>query len=289
VSVRVTAPATAANLGPGFDTLGLALDIYDEFEVDPSSEPMVEVEGEGADELPTDATNLVLRTAHHVARHVGASLPAFALRCRNEIPLERGLGSSAAAVAAGVLIARRLLGARLGDDDVLRLAVDVEGHADNVAACLRGGLVIAYRSAEGWRAERLEPAAELRPVVLVPESTRVATDPARRALPAEVSLADAAFNLSRTALAVVALTGRTDLLPVALEDQIHQSHRLPLAPTSHRAFDELRRAGVPVCISGSGPSLLAFELEGRTVPDAMPGWRILRPQVTGDGARVFET
>ncbi|HJP65916.1 MAG TPA: homoserine kinase [Actinomycetota bacterium] len=286
MSFRVLAPATAANLGPGFDTLGLAMGLWNEVEVLPGADARVELEGEGAEELAADGSNLVFRTAHHVARHVGERLPPFGLRCRNEIPLERGLGSSAAAVAAGVLIADRLLRARLTREDLLRLAVDVEGHADNVAACLSGGLVIAYRSDEGWNVERLDPSDDLRPVVLLPETVRVATDAARKALPADVPLSDAAFNLSRVALSVVALTRRPELLAVALEDRLHESSRLSLAPQSQRAFDELRRAGVPVVVSGSGPSLVAFELEGHAVPDVLPGWRIIRLEVSGEGAHV---
>jgi homoserine kinase len=282
----VRTPASIANLGPGFDCLGLALDIENEFDVDPQAKPSVTVEGEGSEDLPDDASNLVLRTAHRVAREAGKRLPAFSLRCRNEIPLERGLGSSAAAVVAGVLIADRLLGARLGPDRLLDLAAAAEGHADNVAACLRGGLVVAYRTADGWRAERMEPALNLSPVLLMPETARVATDQARRALPAEVPLADAAFNLARVALAVLALTERPDLLSVALEDRLHQAHRLAMAPAARGAFEELRRAGVPVCVAGSGPSLVAFEAEGTEVPELGGGWRVVRPAVSRFGASV---
>lgn len=288
MTIRVRAPATAANLGPGFDTLGLALGLWNDVEVLPGADATVAIEGEGADELATDGSNLVFRAAHHVARYLGERLPPFGLRCRNEIPLERGLGSSASAVSAGVLIADRLLGGRLEAADLLRLAVDVEGHADNVAACLNGGLVIAYRDAEGWGVERLEP-ADLTPVVLVPETARVVTHAARKALPQDVALSDAAFNLSRVALAVVALTRRPELLAAAVEDRLHQSSRLALAPQSQRTFDDLRRAGVPVVVSGSGPSLLAFELEGAAVPESLPGWTILRPGLAVEGATVVET
>ena len=283
---RVEAPATVANLGPGFDCLALALDLRCDFEVDPDGSQGITVEGEGNEEIPQDASNLVFLAAHRVAREAGRRLPEFGVHCRNDIPLERGLGSSAAAVVAGVLIGNEVLGTAYGADRLLELAVDVEGHADNVAACLRGGLVIAYRADEGWRAERLDPAPELRPVVLIPETARVATDRARRALPAEVPFGDAAFNVSRAALAVVALTSRPDLLGTALEDRLHQPHRLPLAPAAQRLFEDLRRAGVPVCVCGSGPSLLAFETEGHEVPDDLRGWRALRPGLATGGARI---
>jgi homoserine kinase len=264
----------------------LALDMDNEFEVDSQATPSVTVDGEGSDVLPHDASNLVLRTAHRVAREAGKRLPAFALRCRNAIPLERGLGSSASAVVAGVLIADRLLEARLGPNRLLDLAAAAEGHADNVGACLRGGLVVAYRTSDGWRSERTEPALNLKPVLLIPETARVSTDQARRALPADVPLADAAFNLSRVVLAVLALTERLDLLPVALEDRLHQPHRLAMVPAAQRAFEELRRAGVPVCVAGSGPSLVAFESDAIEVPELGGGWRIERPTVSRFGASV---
>ncbi len=221
-----------------------------------------------------------------MAREAGKRLPEFALRIENGIPLEKGLGSSAAAVVAGVLAADHLLGTRLGPDGVLELAASTEGHADNAAACLRGGLVVAYRSADGWRAERMEPAAGLRPVILIPDAARVSTEQARRALPPDVSLTDAAFNVSRAALAVLALTARPDLLGLAMEDRMHQRYRLPLAPAAQRVFEDLRRAGIPVCVAGSGPSLLAFEGDGAEVPEVGGGWRALRPEIDEAGAVI---
>jgi homoserine kinase len=288
VRLVVRAPATVANLGPGFDCLALALEVRNTFVLDTEAEPGVTVKGEGAGELPEDGTNLVFRTMTYVARETHGRLPTFRLSCWNEIPLQRGLGSSASAVVGGALLADRLLGARLHPDHLLHLAVDLEGHADNVAACLRGGLVVAYLSADGWRAERLEPAPALRPAVLVPGAERVSTEDARRVLPREVPLADAAFNLSRVALAVTALTRRSDLLSVALEDRLHQPRRLPLAPAARALFQDLRDAGFPVCVAGSGPSLVVFEGEGRRVWELGPGWRVLRPQIARLGATVEE-
>lgn len=284
--LTVRSPATVANLGPGFDCLGLALGLANEFVLKTGVEPGVTVEGEGAGELPEDATNLVFRTIAFLAREAGGSLPPFSLACLNRIPPARGLGSSASALVAGLLLGDRLLGTNLGPDRLLELAADVEGHADNVAACLRGGLVLAYLSSDGWRAERLEPAPSLRPVVLVPEAERIVTDDARRVLPQRVALADAAFNLSRSALAVVALTRSPELLPTALEDRLHQPHRLPLAPGARALFTELRAEGIPVCVAGSGPSLLAFERDDLGVWDLGPGWRVLRPGVALEGATV---
>jgi homoserine kinase len=288
VRLTVRSPATVANLGPGFDCLGLALDLANEFVLEAGAEPSVRVEGEGAGELPEDATNLVFRTIAFLAREAGGSLPPFSLSCLNRIPLARGLGSSASALVAGLLLGDRVLGTNLGPDRLLELAADVEGHADNVAACLRGGLVLAYLSSDGWRAERLDPAPSLRPVVLVPEAERIATDDARRVLPQRVALADAAFNLSRSALAVVALTRSPELLGTALEDRLHQPHRLPLAPGARALFTEIRAAGIPVCVAGSGPTLVAFEGDGLGLWDLGPGWRVLRPGVAPEGATVTE-
>jgi homoserine kinase len=279
-------PATVANLGPGFDAMAMAVTLHNEVRLETGVEPAVEVRGEGEGELPEDASNLIFKTMSFVTHEVGGSLPPFRLECVNAIPLERGLGSSAAAVVAGVLLADRLIDAKLDPDRLLELAVDLEGHADNVSACLRGGLVIAYLSGDGWRAERMDPHPSLRPVVLVPRDERVPTKDARRALPREVPLADASFNVSRAALAVLAFTTRPELLHHALEDRLHQGRRLPLAPASRAMFEDLRSRGVPVCVAGAGPSLLAFESDERSVPDLGPGWDTLRLQPAAAGADV---
>ena len=286
--LTATVPATVANLGPGFDSLALAVTLANEVEIDTEARPAVVVQGEGADELPADASNLVFRSMAFLAREAGGALPPFRLTCRNEIPVQRGLGSSASAVVAGLLLADRLVGSGLDGDRMLELAVDIEGHPDNVAACLRGGMAIAFLSASGWRTERLEPHPALRPVLLVPTGERMATDDARRMLPREVPLGDAVFNISRAALVVVALTARPDLLPNALEDRLHQGRRLRLVPGAAALFQELRDRGIPVCVAGSGPSLLAFERHDSPVPDLGGAWRVLRVGVDGAGARVGE-
>jgi homoserine kinase len=288
VKVRAAVPATVANLGPGFDSMALAVDLANEVLVDTEAPPGVEVHGEGAGELPEDASNLVFRAMAYLAREAGGALPPFRLSSDNRIPLERGLGSSAAAVVAGLLLADRLLGTALDPDRLLEVAVDIEGHPDNVAACLRGGVVVVYLSREGWRAQRLEPHPSLRPILLVPEHERLSTADARRMLPREVPLADAAFNAGRVALSVLALTARPDLLGEALEDRLHQARRLPLVPSSRGLFEDLREAGIPVCVAGSGPSLLAFETDRTRAPDLGPGWRVTRVRVLGEGATVTE-
>jgi homoserine kinase len=286
--LRVRAPATVANLGSGFDCLALALDLASEFTVDTEAEPGVAVEGEGAGELPADGTNLAFRTISYLGQQVGGKLPAFRLTCANRIPIQRGLGSSAAAVVAGLLVADRLLGSHLGPDDLLHTAVDLEGHADNVSACLRGGVALAYLSGGGWRSEALEPDLRLRPAILIPEAERVSTVEARRMIPRSIPLSDATFNVARSALGVLALTARPDLLAEALQDRLHQSYRFPLMPASRALFEDLRSAGLPVCVAGSGPSLLVFEDDDRTVPELGPGWRVVRPGVDRRGAAFLE-
>jgi homoserine kinase len=286
--LTVRAPATVANLGPGFDCLALAIDLWNEFTVETETEPAVVVEGEGAAELPQDATNLVFRTMTYLAREVGGRLPPFALTCRNRIPLQRGLGSSASAEVAGLLLADRLIGSGISAGRLLQVAVDLEGHADNVSACLRGGLVLAYLSEDGWRAETLPAHPALRPVVLVPLAERMVTEDARRVIPRAIPLADATFNLSRAALAVVALTERPALLRTALEDRVHQPYRLPLMPAGRALFHDLRDAGFAVCVAGAGPSLLVFEQEGRSVWDLGPGWLVIRTEVASSGATLTE-
>lgn len=284
--ILARAPATVANLGPGFDCLALALDLSSVFVLDTEGEPGVFIEGEDAADLPSDATNLVFRTITFLAREVGGTVAPFRLGCANAIPLQRGLGSSAAAVVGGLLLADRLLGTNLPPDVLLGLAVDLEGHPDNVAACLRGGLAVAYLSAQGWRAETLRPHPSLRPAILVPLAERLATEDARRVLPRAVPLADATFNLARSALAMLAFTERPELLAEALQDRLHQPYRLPLVPATRALYQDLKDEGFPVCVAGSGPSLLVLEGEGRTVRDLGPGWRILRPGVDLIGAGV---
>ena len=284
--LRVRAPATVANLGPGFDCFALALDLHNEFVLDTEAEPGVEVEGEGAAELAGPGPNLVVEAMRRVAHGLGADLPPFRLRCRNRIPLARGLGSSCSAAAAGVLLADRLLGAGLDGRAVLSAAAGMEGHADNAAACLRGGLVVVYREGDGWGVEPLDPSPSMRPVVLVPEQERVGTQAARQALPEKVPLVDAVFNVGRAALAVVAMTRDPSLLPVALQDRLHQAARLSLAPGANAMFERLRAGGFAVCVAGSGPSLLAFDREDEPVPDPGEGWRALRLAVARAGATL---
>ncbi|MGZ5301319.1 MAG: homoserine kinase [Actinomycetota bacterium] len=276
-------PATSANLGPGFDCFGLALDLWNEVRVDTDAEPGVTWEGEGADELATDGTDMVSKAMLHAARMGGGILPGLALHGVNRIPLERGLGSSAAACVAGISLVDRILGLGLEPEDVLDLAIEIEGHPDNAAAAIAGGFTLAF----GDGVIRLDPHPDLRPVAFVPD-IRLPTGEARAALPELVSFRDAVHNAGHAAATVVALTSEPGLLTQTLGDRLHQQARLNLVPSVSVVFDQLRAADVPVCVSGAGPTLLAFELESVSLPDPGEGWQILRLAVSGAGVEVVE-
>lgn len=258
--VLVRVPASAANLGPGFDTLGLALGLYDEIEVATAADGLVvEVAGDGAGSVPLTEQHLVVRSLRAACRALGETLPGLRLRCRNGIPHGRGLGSSAAASVGGAVAASALLGREieLERELLLQVAAGMDGHADNAAASLLGGLVVAWKYGDRFGAARLEPHAGLRPVALVPDG-RSATAVTRRLLPDQVPLADAVFTASRTALAVCAFTAQPDLLFAATEDRLHQPYRRNAYPASAELMDRLRAHGVPAIVSGAGPTVLAL-------------------------------
>ena len=284
--MRLTArvPATSANLGPGFDCFGLALDLWNEVTIDTEGEPGVTWEGEGAEELPSGGSDMVSRAMVRAAGAGGASLPPLALHGVNAIPLERGLGSSAAACVAGIALADRLLDLGFEPEETLELAGELEGHPDNAAAAIAGGFTIAF----GDGVIRLDPHPSLVPVVLIPLDLRLPTDEARAALLENVGRSDAVFNAGHAAATVVAMTSEPELLTQALRDRLHQDARLALVPTVRALFDDLTRAGVPVCVSGAGPTLLAFELPGTSVSDPGEGWRVIRPAVARTGISIGE-
>ena len=283
--MRLTArvPATSANLGPGFDCFGLALDLWNDVTLDTEAETGVTWEGEGADELPSDGTDMVSRALAHAARAGGAPIPSVALHGVNRIPLERGLGSSAAACVAGISLADRSLDLGLEPEEILELAVEMEGHPDNAAAAIAGGFTIAF----GDGVIRLDAHPSLRPVALVPD-IRLATVEARAALGDPIARSDAVFNSAHAAATVVALTSEPGLLSQTLRDRLHQDVRLALVPTVEGVFMDLRAAGVPVCLSGAGPTLLAFESDAMPVPDPGDGWSVLRLAVADTGVEVTE-
>lgn len=291
VTVRV--PATSANLGPGFDCFGLALDLCNEVTVDTLAEPGVSWEGEGADELPTDGSDMVSRAISHTVErearsHPDAKVGPFSLHGINRIPLERGLGSSSAAAIAGVAIGRALVGWAGGGDDphtTFGYAAELEGHPDNAAPATFGGLTV-FASGSGY-VHRLEPHPELDPIVLVPRDLRLATGDARRALRGTVDRVDAVFNIGHAALAVIAFTQDPALLSVALHDRLHEEARGALVPEAAALLDDIRGRGVAACLSGAGPSLLAFEREGHSIGDLPDGWRAIRPGVRAKGVEIF--
>ncbi len=264
-SVRVTVPASTANLGPGFDALGMALGLHDVVELELTGAGGLEIEvvdaGAGdMSEVPTDESHLVIRALRAASAHLGIDVPGIRLRCHNAIPHARGLGSSAAAVVSGVAAAYAIAGREL-DAHALHLAAEFEGHADNAAASLLGGVVIAWSEAGRFRAERLTPAAGIRPVLAVP-AERSSTHATRGLLPERVPHADAAFTAGRAALAVHALTARPDLLLAATADRLHQDYRAPAYPASAALVRTLREHDVPATISGAGPTVLALTHAG---------------------------
>jgi homoserine kinase len=293
--VTVRAPATSANLGPGFDSLGLALTLHDYVTARVTAGGLdVQVTGFGADTAGRGDRHLVVRAMRAGFDAVGAQPPGISISCRNEVPHGFGLGSSAAAIVAGLLAARALAGpdglAAFPDDAVLALATDMEGHPDNVAACLLGGLAISWGTGEGVRAARLEPLAGLAPVVCVPAAP-LPTEAARKVLPAEVPHADAVANSARVAVLVTALTSRPDLLLAGTEDFLHQRYRAVAMPETAGLISRLREAGIAAAVSGAGPSVLAFPAsrsDMATVTDLADAsrWRVLRLAVDSSGAAL---
>jgi homoserine kinase len=284
--VQVRVPASTANLGPGFDALGLALELYDTVEVAVADRGVeVEVSGEGAGAVPTNASHLVVRALRAAADALGFDLPGVRLRCRNAIPHSRGLGSSAAAIVAGVAAAYGLAGKTL-DEHALQVAADFEGHADNVAASLYGGLVLAWSEGPRFRAVRLEPHERLTPVVLIPD-TLSATSVTRGLLPGNIPHTDAAFTAARCALTVHALTRQPELLLTATEDRLHQDYRASAWPDTMRMVRELRANGVPATVSGAGPTVFAVPPEG-VLPTGLDttGFAVRALPVARDGVAI---
>jgi homoserine kinase len=256
-SFTVSVPATSANLGPGFDCLGLALALRDEVTASLDEQTSVEISGEGAAELPTDEKHLIVRAMRETFEELGSQPDGVRLRCVNRIPQARGLGSSSAAIVAGVTLANALAGGRLTRADELRIAGRIEGHPDNVAPCLLGGFTIAWMSEGVAKAVSLAPSPFLRLTLLVPGEKGL-TEHARAALPATVPHDDAAFTAGRAALLVHALTKAPELLFEATEDRLHQSYRASGMPATADLVRRLRGVGVAATVSGAGPSVLAM-------------------------------
>jgi homoserine kinase len=293
-TIHVRVPASSANLGPGFDTLGLALALYDDVVARIGDDGLVlDIAGEGSDEVPRDDSHLVVRSMHAVFEQFGGQPRGIEMVCANRIPHGRGLGSSAAAIVAGLLIGRALVvggDTSVSDADVLALAADLEQHPDNVAACLLGGLTVAWTNDDGRvDAARLPADPAISPVLFIPP-TAASTEEARGLLPEQVPHADAVFNASRSALLVAALTGRPDALLAATDDRLHQPHRADAVPDSAALVAKLRAAGLPAVVSGAGPTVLVLargEAEATaTAAHGPDGWRVEPVAVDQLGAHI---
>jgi homoserine kinase len=266
MKIHVRVPATTANLGPGFDALGLALDLWNEavFEAKDYGNPPITLtmEGEGAETLPTDAGNPIAEAALQIYRLTQKPVGAFHVHCVNRIPLGSGLGSSSAAMLTGMLGANALLGNPFSDEEVLKLAIETEEHPDNVAPAMLGGLVASIVYGGRVISIKLPALAHRRPIhatVVLPDFD-FPTKQARAILPERVPRGDAIYNISRAIMVTEALrTGDLELLGKAMTDRLHQPYRIPLIPGAQTAMEEARRAGAAaVALSGAGPSLIAF-------------------------------
>jgi homoserine kinase len=297
---HVRAPATSANLGPGFDAFGLALDWWDTLRVSAAApgagegETTVAVRGDGADAVPAGPDNLVLTTMERVAADLGTELPRLRLELELGFPLGRGFGSSAAAIVLGLLAAREVLGAELSGPDLLALASELEGHPDNVAPCLAGGATLCWGEAGRPRCLGLPVAPELAALALVAEAP-MDTQEARRLLPERVPFGYAVRTAGRAALLPLALGGDLELLLPATEDVLHQPRRLAIQPIAAHALGLLRARGHAAFLSGAGPSLLvlcAREALDQASDDAREalrdasGWRVEALAISGGGAAV---
>ena len=296
-AVKVHVPATIANLGPGFDALGIAVKMHLEIEIEPRRDSIdITVEGEGADQLPADETNLVLRSMNAFFDHVGRRPPGFAVRVKNPIPLASGLGSSAAAVVGGLFAARAITGRTVPQVEMVQLATSIEGHPDNVLPALLGGLVVCFSADDGTlRYFRIEPSDRLVPIIAVPRESFL-TEHARKGLPSKVSFADAQFTASRAALLVgaIAAGAGSEVLADAMNDRLHEPHRLSLMPETAEVNAELRGAGLPCALAGAGPSLLLIvprpeaatraEQVRRICRERNAGWRVFVNEWEQEGA-----
>lgn len=290
---KVRVPATSGNLGPGFDCFGMAHGLYDDLEVYALARPetRVHIEGRGQNELPTDETNLVIRAIKYGINHVGAPVCGLDLYCENHIPQGRGMGSSAAAVVAGLLLARGIIShpELLSDTEVLQLADNMEGHPDNAAPAIYGQAGISWVSEEideiggKYRQAHWEPIpvhSEIETTVIVPREV-LSTEVARSVLPPEVPREKAVFNVVRASLLTMALGGRQDILMEATRDELHQPYRASSMPQTTQLLTALRTAGWPAVVSGAGPSIIVFgHLDGVTSRIvAERGWQVIYPGI----------
>jgi homoserine kinase len=293
MKVQVKVPATTANLGPGFDAFGLALDLWNEaiFETNPHGDQRISVtiEGEGADKLPTNADNPIVGAALQIFEFAQRTCDGFHLHCVNRVPLGSGLGSSSAAMLTGMLGANALLGNPFSDEQVLKFAIETEGHPDNVAPAMLGGLVASIVHEDRVISLKLPARANRGPIhatVVLPDFDFPTTQ-ARAILPKQVERKDAIYNISRAVMVTEALrTGDLELLGKAMTDRLHQPYRIPLIPGAQAAMQGARHAGAAaVALSGAGPSLIAFASK-RELAIGIAMRRAF--ETAGLSARIFE-
>lgn len=299
--VRVRIPATTANCGPGFDTLGIACTLYNEVVLEltgPNDPVVIDVTGDGADSLPINERNLVLRSVRTVLEQADISPTGIRMTLINNIPLSRGLGSSSAAIVGGVVAANAVIGNVFSQEDLLAMATKLEGHPDNVAPALQGGFTVSVMLGERVTSLSLPVPKELQLVVCIPDF-RLSTHKARQAIPASVPLQDAVYNVSRTALLVAAVaSGKLEYLADALDDKLHQPYRAALIPGMTEVFAAGKASGaLGVAMSGAGPSLMAYTLGNaeavgqamvRVFSDHAVSSRYLCLGVDYDGATIVE-
>lgn len=265
---RVTVPGSSANLGPGFDTLGLAVGIYDTVEVEVTSSGLeVEVFGEGADDLPRDSSHLVVKAINSGLHAADVYAPGLKVTCHNNIPQSRGLGSSAAAAVAGVVAANTLAGDPLSTDEVIQLSSAFEGHPDNAAASVVGGAVVSWTdipvdgvSQPEYRAVPLTVHKDIKATALVPDF-HASTNAVRKVLPSHVTHTDARFNVSRTAVMTVAIQTHPQFLWEGTRDRLHQPYRADVLPVTAEWVNRLRNRGYAAYLSGAGPTAMVLSTE----------------------------
>lgn len=288
---QISVPATSANIGPGFDCLGIALELRDRYAAQILDDATfdVDVSGEGADEVKKDGKNLVIRSMMAGFEFMGNKPKGIALRSLNVIPHGRGLGSSASAIVGGLALARSLVltGEQyMSDEDLITLASELEGHPDNVAAAFYGGATIAWSEKGVGRAVNLKVDPRIKAMLLVPEN-QVPTAKARKLLPETISHHDAVLNSTNTALLVHALAERPDLLLTATADLLHQNYRAEAMPKSIALIEKLRGAGVAAVLSGAGPSVMILyagdESEIDQIPSLATGFTAMKLAIAKNG------
>ncbi len=263
--IEVKVPASTANLGSGFDVLGLALSLYNIVQIEENDEFLIEVEGEGKDEIFIDERNLVYRSLKFLFDKVGHHPSGLFIKIINQIPIARGLGSSAAAIVGSLLAGNQLLGNPFLNHQLISFAIELEGHPDNVCASFSGGLTISFKVNEAWSHSSFKLPSHIKVLIVVPPY-RLATSKAREVLPQTVSLKDVVFNLSRISLLIASLfSGKDEFLKLGMEDRIHQPYRAKLIPgmeeiiSGFQAIDGI----LGVALSGAGPAITSLYLRDR--------------------------